>query len=90
MAVWVLCRALEVLDLLPDIRRAELMTRLRLSADEIARWDDISRRMYVPFHGDGIISQFEGYETARRAGLGGLPHAVRQHPAPRTHSRGGE
>jgi beta-phosphoglucomutase family hydrolase len=62
MAVWVLLRALEVLDLLPDMRRAELMTRLGLSADEIARWGDISRRMYVPFHGDGIISQFEGYE----------------------------
>jgi trehalose/maltose hydrolase-like predicted phosphorylase len=62
MAVWVLCRALEVLDLLPNIRRAELMTRLALSAEETARWDDISRRMFVPFHGDGIISQFEGYE----------------------------
>jgi beta-phosphoglucomutase family hydrolase len=62
MAVWVLCRALEVLDLLPDIRRAELMTRLGLSAEEIARWGDISRKMVVPFHGDGIISQFEGYE----------------------------
>ena len=62
MAVWVLCRALEVLEVLPDIRLAELTTRLRLSAQEIARWDDISRRMYVPFHGDGIISQFEGYE----------------------------
>jgi len=62
MAVWVLCRALDVLDLLPDIRRAELMTRLGLSAEEIARWGDISRRMYVPFHGDGIISQFEDYE----------------------------
>ncbi|MGH8315057.1 MAG: glycoside hydrolase family 65 protein, partial [Steroidobacterales bacterium] len=62
MAVWVLCRALDVLDLLPDIRRTELMTRLGLSADEIARWGDISRRMVVPFHGDGIISQFEGFE----------------------------
>ena len=62
MAVWVLCRALDVLDLLPDIRRAELMTRLGLSGEEIARWGDISRRMVVPFHGDGIISQFEGYE----------------------------
>jgi trehalose/maltose hydrolase-like predicted phosphorylase len=62
MAVWVLCRALDVLDLLPDMRRAELMTRLGLSADETTRWDDISRRMFVPFHGDGIISQFEGYE----------------------------
>ena len=62
MAVWVLCRALEILDLLPDLRRVELMTRLEVSADERARWSDMSRRMYLPFHDDGIISQFEGYE----------------------------
>jgi beta-phosphoglucomutase family hydrolase len=65
MAVWVLCRALEVLDLLSDMRRAELTTLLGLSTQEIARWGDISRRMFVPFHGHGIISQFEGYETLR-------------------------
>jgi beta-phosphoglucomutase family hydrolase len=65
MAVWVLCRALEVLELLSDMRRAELTTRLGVSADEIARWGEISRRMVVPFHGDGIISQFEGYDDLR-------------------------
>jgi beta-phosphoglucomutase family hydrolase len=64
MAVWVLCRALEVLELLSDVRRTELTTRLDLSAQEIERWDDISRRMYVPFH-DGVISQFEGYASLR-------------------------
>jgi trehalose/maltose hydrolase-like predicted phosphorylase len=62
MAVWVLCRAKDVLEVLPSIRRAELTERLELSLEETARWDDISRRMFVPFHGDGIISQFEGYE----------------------------
>ena len=62
MAVWVLWRALDVLDILPDIRRAELMTRLALSREETARWADVSRRMFVPFHDGGIISQFEGYE----------------------------
>jgi beta-phosphoglucomutase family hydrolase len=65
LAVWVLCRALEVLDLLSDVRRAELTARLGLSAGEIERWDDISRRMFVQFHDDGIISQFEGYEKLR-------------------------
>jgi trehalose/maltose hydrolase-like predicted phosphorylase len=65
MAVWVLCRAKEVLDRLPDMRRTELTTRLGISLIEIARWDDISRRIYVPFHDDGIISQFEGYDTLR-------------------------
>jgi trehalose/maltose hydrolase-like predicted phosphorylase len=58
----VLCRALDVLELLPEIRRAELARRLGLSAEEIARWGEISRKMYVPFHDGGIISQFEGYE----------------------------
>jgi len=62
MAVWVLCRALEVHELLSEMRRAELTAQLGLSAEEIARWGDISRKMYVPFHDDGIISQFEGYE----------------------------
>jgi HAD superfamily hydrolase (TIGR01509 family) len=64
MAVWVLCRALDVLKVLPSIRRSELMTQLGLAAGEIARWEDISRKMYVPFH-DGIISQFEGYEKLK-------------------------
>lgn len=62
MAVWVLCRALDVLALLSDIRRNELTTRLGISGEEMARWDDISRRMFVPMH-DGVISQFEGYES---------------------------
>ncbi|HEX7079741.1 MAG TPA: beta-phosphoglucomutase family hydrolase [Gammaproteobacteria bacterium] len=62
MAVWVLRRALDVLELLPDIRRADLTARLKLAKDEIERWRDVARRMFVPFHGDGIISQFEGYE----------------------------
>ena len=75
MAVWVLCRAMEVLDLLSDMRRAELTTRLGISAREIARWDDISRRMYVPFHDDGIISQFEGYDVLREFDWPGIPKA---------------
>ncbi len=63
MAVWVLWRALDVLDVLSTIRRAELTASLGLTRDEIARWDEISRRMFVPFQADGIISQFEGYES---------------------------
>jgi trehalose/maltose hydrolase-like predicted phosphorylase len=62
MAVWVLCRALEVIDLLPDVRRTELRRELGLTSEETAHWHDMSRRMYVPFHDGNIISQFEGYE----------------------------
>ena len=28
---------------------------------ELSHWEDVSRRVFVPFH-NGVISQFEGYE----------------------------
>jgi alpha,alpha-trehalase len=62
MAAWLLTRARDVLELLPRTRRERLCERLRLGPDELAHWEDVSRRLYVPFHGENIISQFEGYE----------------------------
>ncbi len=62
MAVWVLCRGLELVDFLPEPRRSELLTRLSLDEGELKHWDDVSRKMRVVFHEDGVISQFEGYE----------------------------
>jgi alpha,alpha-trehalase len=59
---WSLTRTLDVLDLLPDTRRRELCDKIGLSDEELDNWDDISRNLIVPFHGDGVISQFEGYE----------------------------
>jgi alpha,alpha-trehalase len=61
MATWVLIRALELLDELPAQRRRQLREQLRLDRPELDRWEEISDRMFVPFHGQ-IISQFEGYE----------------------------
>ena len=63
MAVWVLCRALELLEILPEERVRELRADLRLDDEELVRWDAVSRRMRIAFHDEGIISQFEGYET---------------------------
>ena len=62
MAVWVLCRALEVLDILTVLRRKELCEMLALSPEELAHWQQISQKMRLVFHDDGIISQFEGYD----------------------------
>lgn len=63
MAAWVLIRAREVYALISDMRRVELLEQLGIPPDEVLQWDDISRRLYIPFHEDGIISQFEGYEA---------------------------
>jgi len=61
MAAWTLCRAQDALDALRPYRQEELWQRLGLSREEIEAWDEISRKLTVPFH-DGVISQFEGYE----------------------------
>ncbi|MFZ2177367.1 MAG: trehalose-phosphatase [Rhodococcus sp. (in: high G+C Gram-positive bacteria)] len=60
MATWVILRAIEALDAIPLPHRSALCESLALDAQEMARWADISRRMFVPFH-DQVISQFEGY-----------------------------
>ncbi len=61
MVSWLMQTALQVIEALDDEPRRDLVARLGVGEDERDRWDLISRRMYVPFHDDGIISQFEGY-----------------------------
>jgi trehalose-phosphatase len=60
MAVWVITHALDALNLLPLPNRLDLLEAIGLQSAELAHWEEVSRRMYVPFH-DGVISQFEGY-----------------------------
>ncbi len=80
MAAWVLARVPEMLDLLPQRRCEALCRALRLGADEIAHWDRLSGRLCLAFHGDGIISQFRGYERLRPLDLGEM---ARRHPGKR-------
>ncbi len=65
MAAWVLTEALKLLDLLSEDRRQELCDTIDLGEGEIERWKDVSLKMYIPFHGDGIISQFSGYDDLK-------------------------
>ncbi|MFJ9850661.1 glycoside hydrolase family 65 protein [Streptomyces sp. NPDC101150] len=53
-AAWVLMRALDLCRALPETCHWEL------GDEEMARWDDIAHRLYVPYH-QGVISQFAGY-----------------------------
>jgi len=65
MVAWICETAQRVLDLLPASRRDVLRARIGLQDEEIRRWREMSRKMFVPFHADGIISQFEGYDDLR-------------------------
>jgi trehalose/maltose hydrolase-like predicted phosphorylase len=62
MVAWLCGVALEVLELLPESRLEALRARIGLTDEEIEKWGEMSHKMFVPFHGDGLVSQFEGYE----------------------------
>ncbi|WP_431682486.1 glycoside hydrolase family 65 protein [Kitasatospora sp. KL5] len=61
LASWVLARGLDTVDALPEYRREELLECLALDRAELDRWQEVGRRLHVPFH-DGVLSQFEGYQ----------------------------
>jgi trehalose/maltose hydrolase-like predicted phosphorylase len=61
VVAWLCDIAGKLLSLLPSRSAEGLRERLGIEDDELDLWRDMSRRMFVPFHGDGIISQFEGY-----------------------------
>ena len=80
MAVWVIVRALDALDALPLRDRLDLLETLGIHGRELDQWDEVSRRMYVPFHsastsgpapGGDVISQFEGYGELAELDWGG-------------------
>jgi trehalose/maltose hydrolase-like predicted phosphorylase len=62
LVAWLCDIAGKLLSLLPSSSAEALRGRLGIGDDELALWQDMSRRMFVPFQGDGIISQFEGYK----------------------------
>jgi trehalose/maltose hydrolase-like predicted phosphorylase len=59
-AAWVLARAAELARTMPVARRQAVFERIGLHTAEPDHWEDVSRRLYVPFH-QGVVSQFEGY-----------------------------
>jgi alpha,alpha-trehalase len=61
MTSWLLCAVPGILDALPQRQREDVFERHRLTHVEMATWEEISRKLKVPFHDGGIISQFEGY-----------------------------
>ena len=60
LTVWVIERALELLNILPGARLIELKEKIKLEKKEIKRWKDITRKMKLTIQ-DGIVSQFDGF-----------------------------
>jgi trehalose/maltose hydrolase-like predicted phosphorylase len=62
MVSWLLAALPDALQPMAEHQRESLFERMGIDQAELARWDEISRKLVVPFHDGGIISQFEGYE----------------------------
>jgi beta-phosphoglucomutase family hydrolase len=61
MAAWVCEQAVWIMTSVRGFDMDDFRERLGVTAEEIEGWARFGRRVYVPFHGEGIISQFEGY-----------------------------
>ena len=63
MVAWVCERAGDALEELAGHAREDIIGRLRIANEEITRWAHLGRRLAVPVHADGILSQFDGYQS---------------------------
>jgi alpha,alpha-trehalase len=62
MVSWILTRVEDIIAELPQSQARRICERIGLHRDDLDKWYEISRKLRVPFHADGVISQFEGYE----------------------------
>ncbi|HET7781318.1 MAG TPA: HAD-IA family hydrolase [Arthrobacter sp.] len=62
MAAWACLRAAELVSIVQGNELGGLMDRLGITDEEVAGWEQVGKAFFVPFHSDGIISQFAGYE----------------------------
>lgn len=65
MVAWLMARALDLVDMLPETRRTKLLALLEMDETELERWYELSTKLKVPFQDGGIISQFDGFEQLK-------------------------
>lgn len=63
LTAWVCQRAADIMTVLGGHECAAVLERLGVESTELALWEHLSRRLTVSFNADGIMSQFDGYES---------------------------
>ncbi len=61
MAAWVMQKALDVCGLMDGHCIEKLSEKVGFNEEDIEKWRDMTRKMYVPFYEGKIIEQFEGF-----------------------------
>ena len=69
MATYVLKHACVVYHMLTPTRKEEIRVHLDIDEEDFMRWDKVGRNLFIPFVGDHIIAQFEGYEELKELDL---------------------
>ncbi|MCD4719907.1 MAG: glycoside hydrolase family 65 protein [Desulfobacula sp.] len=65
MVMFVMDQALNLQHVIPEQDWEYLRKTLKIEQGELIKFQKMSRRMKLVFHGDGILSQFEGYENLK-------------------------
>ncbi len=65
MAVWVIQHALDLMELVGENCCKDLEKNIGFTPEDIEKWKDITKKMYVPVDENNIIMQFEGYEKLK-------------------------
>jgi trehalose/maltose hydrolase-like predicted phosphorylase len=61
MVAWVMRKALQLYEQVPAHLQQKFSRKLGIAKNDLDLWDDISRKMFVPFIDKNILEQFEGY-----------------------------
>lgn len=70
MAVWTIQCALNVLDIFKGEHFDKLAQKVEFDAEDIKRWKDISKKMYIPLLENGIILQFDDFDKLQELDWG--------------------
>lgn len=62
LTAWLFARLTDVRRLLQGHLWDDVAGRLEVTSEEVQHWETLQGRLSVPFHDDGVISQFAGYE----------------------------
>lgn len=62
LASWSIKKALSFFEAQSETKQGELLEELDLTQDDLSLWERVASNLLIPFQGEGIISQFSGYE----------------------------
>jgi len=61
MVVWLFKRAFQIVDRLRKDNYQEVFHKIRLSEQELQKWEDVTKKMNLIVSDEGIVAQFKGY-----------------------------